>query len=123
MAKRRRYSFPRRRRRSFRPYHKAKRKIPLAPMIGLAATIISAKHPYASAGDTMSGKLIAGDFKGAMADIPGAFMGVTNDGKFHLDTVVATWTPLIAGVLIHKFVGGRPLNVNSAIKNVPYINI
>ncbi len=114
VARRRRY-YPRRRR------SRRSKKIPLAPTMGLIGTIFSARHPWAAAGDTMMSKALRGDLQGAAADLPFAFSGVDPDGKFHMDRVIATWLPTIAGVAIHMIAAKTGLN--RALARVPWINI
>jgi hypothetical protein len=43
---------------------------------------------------------------------------------YHFNTTaLKTWIPVIAGLLIHKFVGGRPLNLNKYLKDVPLVRV
>jgi len=46
-------------------------------------------------------------------------------GQFQPDMLKRGLLPLIIGVLVHKFVGGPPLNLNRALAaaNVPFIRI
>ena len=121
MTKRRKASRRSRARSYFKRRASSKKKIPLAPVIGLLGTVMSAKHPYAGDGDTMVAKLIGGDMKGAMNDLSPAFTGIAG-GKMHWGTLAGTWAPVIVGCLIHKYVGGS-LGVNRMIKNVPFVNV
>ena len=43
------------------------------------------------------------------------FVGIGRDGKFYPDYIMQTYTPMVAGALISKFIGGGPLNVNRKI--------
>jgi len=92
-----------------------KMTIPLAPIIGLIGTpAISSAIP----------SFMAGDFEGGIQRL-GGLVGLWRDGSFHFDTLAANMTPVIAGLLIHKFVGGSPLNLNRmlASANVPFLRI
>ena len=98
----------------------SKKKIPLAPVIGLVGTVLGAKHPFAADGDTMVSKLMAGDMSGAAKDFAPAFTGMA-DGKMHWGTLLATWAPLFVGVGIHT--AASKLGVNRALSGVPFVNV
>lgn len=116
MARRRRYFTSRRRKGSF--------KIPLATVAGLLGGVALAKHPWAGpGGTTFVNKLMLQDWTGAFNDIGPAFTGFTPDGKFHFETILSTYGPMVAGALISKFVGGSPIGLNRKIAKIPFIKI
>jgi len=88
--------------------------LPIAPIAGLLAA------PAIRAGAKAA---IAGDIDGVMYEA-GKFVGFT-DGKFDAFALGSNILPIIIGILVHKFVGGPPLNVNRmlAAANVPVIRI
>ena len=89
--------------------------IPLAPIAGIIAA------PAVRAGVEA---VLAGNWKGAM-DEAGKFVGWGPDGKFDAFALGSNIGPIILGIIVHKFVGGPPLNVNRmlAAANVPVIRI
>jgi len=114
MAKRKRMSRPRR-------YYKAIRRrakkttIPIAPLMGLVAGIAEPVQ-YA----------VKGEFGNAIQ------IGVINytgydmaTKKFYFDRLQNGLLPLVAGMLVHKFVGGKPLGLNQMLAQagVPYVRI
>jgi len=89
--------------------------IPLAPIIGIvAAPGISKAIP----------RFLAGDVEGGLNYLK-EVVGIWPDGTFHMGTLMDNVTPMVAGLLIHKFVGGAPLNLNRmlASANVPFLRI
>lgn len=97
---------------------RAKRKftIPLAPVAAIVATV--AKPAQLA---------IDGDYEAAAAELGSRVVGY-NFQSGELDLMYAAkncWLPLLLGGLIHKFIGGPPLNVNRmlAAANVPVIRI
>jgi len=93
---------------------KRKFTIPIAPLAGLIAS------PALRSAVTDA---IAGNFDGAMKNA-GQIIGFW-DGKFYIEKLVENVGPMILGCLVHKFVGGPPLNLNRmlASANVPFIRI
>jgi hypothetical protein len=90
--------------------------IPLAPIIG----IISAPAIQGAALAAMQG-----NFEQAVNFVP-ALIGIRSDTKaFDAGLLFMNMTPIIIGALVHKFVGGRPLNINGMLAkaNVPYVRI
>jgi len=89
--------------------------IPLAPIIGL----IGAPAIHRSIDGLMKG-----DLKEATYYLPN-LVGIWNDGTFHMNTLLTNLTPIAAGLLIHKFVGGSPLNLNRTLgrARVPFLRI
>lgn len=116
MAKKTRRRFARARR--LHSYVKSK-KIPLAATMGFISPFIK----RAPSGNTVVGRLLKGDFEGAIYDAKEVFTGVDAFGQFHADWVVSTYTPVVVGALVSKFVGGKPLNMNRYISQIPYVKI
>ncbi len=98
---------------------KAAFKIPLAATAGILSPFIS----KAPSGGIIVDDLMRGDIAGALYNFKEKFSGVDADGNFRLDWVVNTYKPVIIGALISKFVGGRPLNLNRMLRNIPYVKI
>ena len=89
--------------------------IPLAPIAGLAAGM-----------SIPVGKAMAGDYQGALDEVAWAYCGIHPVTKqFEARGLMYGTIPLIIGALVHKFVGGPPLNLNRmlASANVPLIRI
>jgi len=89
--------------------------IPLAPVIGLIGPMAPRIIPA----------LISGDFGGALHEARNIYTGFDENGNFHFDWLMQGLMPLIGGLLVHKFVGGAPLNANRILANanVPFIRI
>jgi len=95
----------------------AKRKlnIPLALVAGVAAGVADPIQ-----------RVLNGNISGALRHLAMHYTGIDPEtGSFKLDNLKIGLLPLVAGVLVHKFVGGSPLNVNKALANagVPFIRI
>ena len=89
--------------------------IPLAPIIGLAAGMAKPAQ-----------KLMAGDIEGAIEELSWNYLGYSPARKqFDITALVNGTLPLVVGLLVHKFVGGAPLNFNKilAAAKVPFIRI
>lgn len=89
--------------------------IPLAPIAGLLAGLAM---PIKMAVD--------GKFDDAAREVALNYTGWNAwQGKFEIDRLARGLGPLIIGMVVHKFVGGPPLNVNRmlAAANVPFIRI
>jgi len=89
--------------------------IPLAPIAGFVA---------APATQRMFDGVLKGDWekvKGAMMN----FVGMWSDGTWHFDELAKNITPIVVGLLVHKFVGGSPLNLNRTLARhkIPLIRI
>lgn len=114
MARRRRYGRVR------RYYQKARRRvggmtIPVAPLAAIISTPI--------VGSTVQA-LLDKNFPQALKYM-GEFGGVnSNTGQFDIGTVTQTYTPIVAGLLVHKVVGGW-LGVNRVLaKNkIPLLRV
>lgn len=107
--------------RSVRKTGKKKRRrsrsmtIPLAPVAGLAAGVAE-PIAYAMKGDVVQA------FNHLSRNYTGVDIG---SGSFSVDRLKKGLVPLVIGLLVHKFVGGAPLNANKALAraNVPFIRI
>lgn len=94
-------------------------KIPLAATAGLISPFIS----KAPSGHTIIERLYGGDVEGALYDFKEKFSGIDANGQWHPNWVVETYLPMAVGAMISKFVGGRPLNLNRMIRQIPFIKI
>ena len=88
--------------------------IPIAPIVGLAAGL---------AGPLKD--VIDGNIEFAVNKLKYSYLGLDTSNNFSLDGLMSGLVPLVAGGLVHKFVGGAPLNLNRmlAAANVPIIRI
>jgi hypothetical protein len=91
--------------------------LPIAPIIGLLAGIIPAVGPA-----------MAGNYMEATNQLGYRFLGVssiTSSPRFDINGLKTGLAPLVAGLLVHKFVGGRPLGLNAVLgkARVPYVRI
>ena len=92
-----------------------KMTIPLAPIAGLAAGLA---WPIEAA--------VNGDLHLALRRLGLRYTGFDPEtGAFDINALKDGVGPLIVGLLVHKFVGGSPLNLNRmlASANVPFIRI
>ena len=95
--------------------------IPLAPTLGIASGFLTS----ASGEDTPLNAFINGRWKDGMWHLMMNFTGYNfKDGSWNITRATALWAT-IAGLLIHKFVGGSPLNLNRLLarSRVPLIRI
>jgi len=96
--------------------------IPLAPVMGMTVPLFNKGiHP-----DSPVGYALKGDWNGAARGLITNFTGFNpNDGSWEIQRVIPNITPIIAGLLVHKFVGGSPLNLNRILarNRVPFIRI
>ena len=89
--------------------------IPLAPMIGLIAGLMK---PIDFA--------MKGDYPNAIEHASMAYTGFSPRYRnWKPERLISGVVPLIAGLLVHKFVGGPPLNLNKILARakVPFIRI
>ena len=109
-----------------RRYRRARRRsngmtIPLAPIGGLIAGV-AIPAQQAIAGNVWGSG-------GAIDHLVYNYTGFANNfsgaPEFRIEGLKHGLLPLIGGMLIHKFVGGRPLNVNAMLAKagVPYIRV
>ena len=87
---------------------RGRRSIPLAPLIGLVG---SAAEPIKRA--------MGGDWQGAIGEARNIYTGFNEQGKFNAGWLVKGWGPIVLGCLIHKFVGGWPINANRYLAGLP----
>ena len=98
--------------------------IPLAPLAGLAAGLGSGSSW--SGGASVISRLMEGNIADAAKIACYHYTGVDPyTGQFSIDGLKTGVLPLVAGALVHKFVGGSPLNINRmlAAARVPFIRI
>ena len=88
--------------------------IPLAPVAGLAYAL---GEPVRLA--------LNGEWDNCFRALRWRFTGIGDDGKFHIEGIKDGLLPVIAGLLVHKFVGGSPLNLNRMLarNKIPLIRI
>ena len=88
--------------------------LPLAPIAGLLAA--------PAVGATIKAAM-AGDVDGVLYEAK-KFVGFTGD-QFDAFALGSNVLPIVSGLLIHKFVGGAPLNLNRMLASagVPFIRI
>jgi hypothetical protein len=111
---------PKKRRKSYVTRRKRRRgsrkmTIPIAPIAGLIAGLA---EPAVIA--------MTGDFATAADKLVGKYTGYSMAQKtWRLEWAMEGLTPLILGALVHKFVGGPPLNINGMLARakVPLIRI
>lgn len=102
---------------------KRKRKftIPLAPTFAIAGQFA---RP-APSGRNLIGDLMDGSILNFCYDAREIFAGIDNTGAFRPDWLLSTYGPIAAAMLIHKFIGGAPLNLNRMLAQagIPVIRI
>ena len=88
--------------------------IPIAPIAGMVAS------PALRSAITDA---IAGNYDGALSNL-GMIVGYYN-GQFDAGKLAQNVGPMILGLLVHKFVGGAPLNLNRMLANagVPIVRL
>ena len=89
--------------------------IPLAVVGGLAAGLAEPAQ-----------KMLEGDFEYALALLSRNYTGFRpGTGTWEPSYLRNGMLPLVAGLLVHKFVGGSPLNLNKtlAASGIPFIRI
>ena len=88
--------------------------IPIAPIVGLAAGL---------AGPIKD--LMDGEPEYAVNKLKYSYLGLDENNKFKVEALMSGLVPLIMGGLVHKFIGGPPLNLNRMLAqaNVPIIRI
>ena len=120
----RKTSKPKRRRSVRRTARKKRRRrkrgmtIPLAPVAGLAYGIAGGPYPPLES-------LLRGDIQATLLRFAERYTGINKFGQFEPAKLSMGVLPLIAGVLVHKFVGGSPLNLNRtlAAAGVPFLRL
>jgi len=94
-----------------------KMTLPLAPIIGMISSP-SVTRAIDNAVNDRGIPNILNELKG-MAGIN------YQTNKFDLGLLASNLTPIVAGLLVHKYVGGQPLGLNNILAraNVPFIRI
>lgn len=89
--------------------------IPIAPILGFVG---------APAIRGAIDSILKGDFDQAILNAR-HLIGITYEGSFDPKYLFDNLTPIVAGLLIHKFVGGPPLNFNRMLgrAKVPFLRI
>ena len=98
--------------------------IPLAPIAGLAAGLASGSAW--SGGASVISRLMEGNITDAAKIACFNYTGIDPyTGTFDPNGLKTGLLPLIMGALVHKFVGGAPLNINRmlAAARVPFVRI
>lgn len=89
--------------------------LPIAPILGLVAGLAK---PAEFA--------MQGNYFAAANHACAAYTGYDiNTRSWHAESLMGGLVPLIAGLLVHKFVGGKPLGLNAVLarSGVPFIRI
>lgn len=97
---------------------KRKMTLPIAPLAGLAVGMVPAVDVFIKSG----GK----DLISPIDHLSSVYTGYGIFSKdWRLDRLAQGLMPLVGGLLIHKFVGGAPLNLNKSLAQagVPIIRI
>ena len=116
--KRRKTASLKRSRRSVNVRMGRKLNLPLALIGGLSAGIVPAIM-----------KAVNGDLLGAADELAFNYAGVAGvaggNPHFNIEGFKKGLLPLIVGALVHKFVGGAPLNINRTLASsgIPFIRI
>lgn len=90
--------------------------IPIAPIIGLGVGLA----------EPLSNAIFKGEWDTSLNHLGAIYTGYNAmAGEFQPDMLKKGLFPLILGALVHKFVGGPPLNVNRMLARakVPFIRI
>lgn len=96
--------------------------IPLAPIAGLMAGIAGGQSP----GYSPLKLILAGDFENAANALSMNYTGFSiMEGTWNPQRMSVGILPLVIGALVHKFIGGPPLNLNRMLgaARVPLIRI
>lgn len=116
----------RRRKMARRRYARRRRKggmtIPLAPVTGLIAGFITPSWYGKSAVQWA----MEGDIESALKTVVNNYTGYRIDlGQWKPEGLAHGVAPIVAGLLVHKFVGGAPLNLNRLLgrAKVPFIRM
>ena len=94
--------------------------IPLAPIIGLAGGFAGPM------GDSPIEYAMKGDWRSCIVRLMKSYTGYDpNVGGWNWEDLKHGLMPLVGGLLIHKFVGGSPLNLNRVLarNKIPLIRI
>jgi hypothetical protein len=69
--------------------------------------------------------LMDGEVEYAVNKLKYSYLGLTTENVFKAEALMSGLAPLIIGGLVHKYVGGAPINMNRMLAqaNVPIIRI
>jgi len=108
--------------RSKRKVGKRKFSIPIAPVLGIAAGMTGIPSGYVR---SPAEYIMRGDIEGTLNTMKSNYLGLSKKGDFDLKRLAVGVGPMIIGLLVHKFVGGEPFNLNRmlATAGVPVVRI
>jgi len=91
-------------------------------VLGLSIGFLTPRPDWA---DSPVGLIMKGNLNMAFESLKQSYLGIDSDGSFNPVLMQHGLLPLALGVLVHKFVGGSPLNFNQTLAKakVPYIRI
>lgn len=98
---------------------KPKMKIPMATVGGLIG-LLSTKG---ASNKSIIMAIQSGNINDIVYEMREKLTGIDANGVFQPAWLVESYSPVIVGALISKFVGGSPLNLNQKLKDVPFIKI
>lgn len=118
--KRRKKTVARKKRRSRRSRQMT---VPLAVVVP-AITPLAMPAMY---GKSVIQWLMEGNWDQALKSLAYRYAGINPEagGQIMWEELIATYAPMVAGTLVHKFVGGPPLNLNKTLARygVPFLRI
>jgi len=79
------------------PRRRSGKKIPLAPVVGLASMFMTSNP----SGTSLMGDIQAGDWNRLAYDARERFTCIDNNGQFRFDWLIPHYGPLIAGAVLH----------------------
>lgn len=86
--------------------------IPMAILGGMGASTFVSPHPT---WDSPAGALIKGNYEDAGKCALASYFGYdVSNGSWNIGKMRG-WVPIIVGLLVHKFIGGWPLNLNRVL--------
>ena len=97
--------------------------IPLAPILGLVGGFVI---PATWQGQSPLSLIMAGRFPDAIEGLMSNYTGLNpRTGQFRIEDLMHGVGSLVLGGMVHKFVGGKPLNINAMLgrAGVPIIRI
>jgi len=109
-------------RRKKRTYNR-KFTIPVAPLVGLATGFATPPRGYPKSAIQYA---MDGDINNFINALSNVYLGYNPpDGTFDIKRASRGLLPLVLGLLVHKFVGGSPLNLNRTLARmkIPLIRI
>jgi len=128
LVKRKRSPKPKTKKRSVRTVAKKKRRysrsltIPLAPVAGMAVPFLNKGiHP-----DSPFNYALKGKWDRVAVGLISNLTGFNpDDSSFKFERIIPNVLPIVGGLLVHKFVGGSPLNLNRLLARarIPLVRI